>query len=223
MPYLNVFDSKGQFSFAECSEAAVATLSAPQQEALSLLIDAHSHRQAAAEKLAIAQREARDAMNDEAQKHQAYVASVPPTSRLDALRASILAYNGLPAETPSGSHPKKAILRPRVEHERAVAVLAEKRSALEVAKAALTSTDRQLSEAALNWINHNPAPDALSVTREHLARGDAERAARFARGEPATPPKAQPRHASALDQQASARGRSGTRTSLQSNVVRRTV
>ncbi|MGY2983818.1 hypothetical protein [Bradyrhizobium sp. USDA 4508] len=232
MTYVNLFDAKGQIDLSVVTEDVIAGLSAAQSAALEGLIEAKSHRDAVANKLAEAMASVQAALRtaDEAQK--AYIASAPPIDPIAAQRAVIRAQRiaaGLISEDDEPdplkptSHAKHAIKGPRIAHEKAQHDLAAARGIVEIAKRADAAAEKLLSAAVIEWIKVNPAPDQIDVARASMNRDSEVALARVKAGKPAVLPKPVVRHASALDAQAHARGRAGTRTSLISTVARRTV
>ncbi|WLA39476.1 hypothetical protein QNJ95_42675 [Bradyrhizobium elkanii] len=232
MVYVNVFDKLGHLDFSQIDDAVVASLDASQQAALSALVEAHQYKQGTAQRLTEAMAASRAALADADEKQKLYIASAPPVDPIEAIRAvqrAQMVANGLIGEDsdflkpPKKSHPKAAVAGPRLAHEKAQVILAEKRSLVEVARRADVAAEKMLGEAVINLNAVNKGPDQLEVAREFIDRGDQARLARVKDGLPAIEPPAPKKHASALDAQATARGRAGTRNSLQSNVARRVV
>ncbi|MGY3441110.1 hypothetical protein [Bradyrhizobium sp. USDA 4473] len=221
---LQIFNARGEFDFSAVTEEAIAALSASQQQVLSVLIDAHGRREEAAAAHALAQKAARAAMENVAIKHAKYLEVARPQSFMEAREQALAAYNGRPLEPAAKkSHPKQAIAGPKKDWEAAEANLGEKRIAESRAKSAFVVAERALSEATITWVACNPAPDATSVAKDHLAKHDAIKMDRVAAGLPAVEKPLPVQPASPLDAQAMARGRSGTRVPLFSSTVRRSV
>jgi hypothetical protein len=98
------------------------------------------------------------------------------------------------------SHPKHAKLGPKIEYEKAVADLADKRVELQAAKNHYRRCELMEGDAMASWISVNPPPSAEAVHRDLVAKGQARKLERIARGLPAEEPKAPTHGRTPLDQ-----------------------
>jgi len=89
---LEIHDAYGRIDLTLITEEAVAALSEPQQEALSLVIDATKSREAAEARKTAAERRVRVAMAAETAALEANAAANPPPTAIEALRAAQDAY-----------------------------------------------------------------------------------------------------------------------------------
>jgi hypothetical protein len=90
---IELHDRFGKIDLTLITEAAVASLSEAQQEALGVLVDAVKAREAADLRKIAAEKRVRAAMIAETETLAAHIAANPPPSRIEALRASQAAYN----------------------------------------------------------------------------------------------------------------------------------
>jgi hypothetical protein len=105
------------------------------------------------------------------------------------------------------SHPKHAKLGPKMEYEKAVADLADKRVELQAAKNHHRRCELMEGDAMAEWLRVNPAPSAEAVHRDLVAREQARKMERVAKGLPAEEPKAPTHGRTPLDQLFAARAK----------------
>ena len=117
------------------------------------------------------------------------------------------------------SHPKIAHARPRAELLKSQSDLIDARAELQASENSLKRTQSIEAEALMAWITVNPSPSAEDVTRAHINRAQAERAARVAEGQ--TPEaKAVPKVGNATIDQALANRPRNNRTNRASAPMR---
>jgi hypothetical protein len=87
------------------------------------------------------------------------------------------------------SHPKHTKLGPKMDYEKAVADLADKRVELQAAKNQLRRCELIEGEAMAALLAVMPPPSAEQVHREMVAAEQARKLERVAAGLPADPPK----------------------------------
>ena len=105
------------------------------------------------------------------------------------------------------SHPKIAHERPKQELLKAQADLIDARGELQASEADLKRKQVIEASALMAWIAAFPSPSAEDVYRAHVARGQAEKIARVAKGLPAVAPKVSNAGGSPIDQQLANRAR----------------
>jgi hypothetical protein len=107
------------------------------------------------------------------------------------------------------SHPKIAKVRPRREADRIEAELSVARSELQAATISLRALQCLSGNAMSDWLAACPPPSAEAVHRHGIAKAQAERLARVARGETPEPEPEPIKHQSPIDLAFANRGKRG--------------
>jgi hypothetical protein len=200
----------------------VAALNPEQAQALSIIIDAVRSREAAELRRNDARKRVHLATNAEMAAMAANDVANPPASFLDIRKAAINAFNGVDEEpVKSKSHPKHAKVGPRLAFEKAMAETADARLELQAATAHHRRCELIEGDAMANWISVNKPPSQAEVHRAMLAKEQAAKLERVAKGLPPTAPTKPTHGSAAVDVAAAQRGRAGTRLPLRSNTTRR--
>ena len=199
---LNIFDQHGNV-LTEIPPAAVEALDKNDQSVLAATLFACSECENAEVKMS----ELRKLVNDKMAVHDLALAedarANPPQTHVEALQAVIS------ANDPNAPKPKlrKPNLKTRNALTQAAYELAQCRDDLVRSQSTLRNLARVRSDAILKWMATQQPITFEQIYRAHIAKGQEDRAARVARGEPADIVKVEPARAAQIDRDLAARGK----------------
>jgi hypothetical protein len=207
-------NSRGEVDLALLTPEACAAAAMSDDEAavLAIVVDAIQNEDAANARLAKAKQAARDAMRIEAEKFALHQQSSPPQTRLEALKAAQDAYNGVAPAKPT-SHKKYAVVGPEREWRKAEADTLAAQDELRAATSHAQRCQKLVGSAMAELLSIAPPPSADDVHRAAIAREQAVRIERVAKGLPAEEKQPAPVAQTPLDQLYANRGKSNDRLS----------
>jgi hypothetical protein len=207
---INFHNALGQvdLSLLTPETIAAAKLNDSQTIVLALVVESVQARESAQVRLQLAKDRVRECQRVECDALAAHQLANPPPDRIDALRANIAAYNNAPQQVAvPTSHPKHAIVKPRLAYAKAQLDLADAQGELQAAMNHARACDKLEGEAMAALLAGMPRPTAEDVHRSNIARDTAAKMERVSKGLPPTEPKASTIGDTPIEQMFAARGK----------------